>query len=362
MPHSVDLDQLAALVHDLTGGYSEHPTAGSRDRAAQALDRRLKAALNDLRALDVTFDHGLPVPASIPACRQPWTARSLIATVRQILRQQRTLQTLPLPSGGLLTQLARAADRTLTSPDGGERIHSSKPGSRPPASLHALDLLAQIEAAVWTHDADLRDALADHLNVERPWLTALDALPALCRRLPDPEHHPLTQAVSREVNSWRRTCRVALRYAAPSVQLANDCPECGQQTLRVSADMDSDITCTGRILLLDPAGEPLEDRDGQPLIVRCYDPQTGLVPRWSRHAWSNLLEAQHAAGLLTTDAAALLVNRDPSTIRRWRAEGKITPAGGTASHPLWLRADILACAPTLIPEQRTPITESVSVA
>jgi hypothetical protein len=365
---TVDLDQLAADLHDLAGdSYTEHPTSGTRDRAAHTLNRRYKAVLAELRDLSVEFDHGLPIPASIPASTAPWRARSLLSEFQQILTQQVALQTAHTTtgSGGLLDQLTHPGGRTMTSPAGGERIHASKPGSRPPASLAAVDLLTEIETAVWQHDADLRDALNDHHVDERPWRQALTVLAALCRRLPHAETHPLTAAVARDVASWRRTCRVLLGYTGGKVLLANDCPVCGQQTLRVSVDMDSDITCTGQVDLCDPTGEVLPDRDGLALSVRCFDPTDGQPTRWSRTAWVAYLEQHHVAGLLTTEAAAFRAQVDPATIRQWKARGILTPVGGTARHPLWLRSDVQRVAEeslalrAAVPGQRSaPITET----
>lgn len=355
MTRTVDLDQLTADIHDLTGHYTEHPTAGTRDRARQSLHRRLRAADHDLRDLGVPFTHGFPTPT-----RPPVHVRSLLALRGQLITQLANLDTPAETTGGLLGQLADP-DRTRAG-GGGERTRAGKPGSRPPGSLAAVDLLALIESAVWDHDADLRDLLQDHLNTERSWQQALDALAPLCRRLPGAETHPLTVAVARDVQSWRHTCRVLLGYTSPRILLQNDCPVCGQQTLRMSPDMDSDIVCTGQVTFTDTTGAVLPDREGLPLTVRCVDPDNGQNTRWSRHAWIGYLEQQHTNGMVTTEAAAYLAEVSGSTIRRWRAEGKITPVGGTAQHPLWARAEMLALRKPVPGQRSAPILESYTPA
>jgi hypothetical protein len=170
---------------------------------------------------------------------------------------------------GLVIRLLNTAERVLATSGQSERVSSGKPGSRPPsrASDQAADLVAHIEAGVWEHDADLRDALNAHLSYDRPFLTALDHLPDLAGRLPNAASHDLTRRLERAIRSWRNACRVQLGYAAPMTTLQNPCPLCGQRSLIVRADAGSDVICT---------------TDG------CLD-DTGRPPRWDRYTWTQLL-------------------------------------------------------------------------
>ena len=62
--------------------------------------------------------------------------------------------------------------------------------------------------------------------------------------------------------------------------------------------------------------------------------------------------------LLPADLAALAAGVQPSTLRDWRRRGLITPAGGTARHPLYDLADLHAARQAPKPRrqllQKTP--------
>lgn len=172
-------------------------------------------------------------------------------------------------TAGLIARVRNTPERVLTSSGLTERVSSGKAGSRAPSSSSdaARDLLARIETDVWKHDADLRDALDAHLSYERPWLTALDFLPDLARRLPHAEKHDLTRKLEKSVRSWRNACRVLLGYVAPMTTLQAACPLCGEHSLIVRADAGSDVICTT---------DGCEDDNGRP-------------PRWDRYTWTQLL-------------------------------------------------------------------------
>jgi hypothetical protein len=170
---------------------------------------------------------------------------------------------------GLIAELQFTAGRVLAASGDGNSRPSGKPSSRPPAasSIAAVDLLAQMEAGVWQHDADLRDALDAHLNYDRTWTQALSALPGLANRLPDAEKHDLAIKLAKAVRSWRNSARVHLGHIAPMTQLEAPCPYCKEKSLIVRADAGSDVMCA---------------TDG------CED-ERGDRPRWTRQTWTLLL-------------------------------------------------------------------------
>lgn len=179
-------------------------------------------------------------------------------------------------STGLIPELQDIAGRTLTrSGQNNAEGKKQKPGSRPPSgsSIPALDLLADIEARVWQHDADLRDQLDAHLDYERTWTVALNALPGLVSRLPDPTEHPLSADVHRDLSQWRRSAKIFLQHLAPMVKLNIPCRYCAEQSLIVRADASSSVVCT---------------TDG------CED-ERGDRPRWTRETWVLLLTEQPEA-------------------------------------------------------------------
>jgi hypothetical protein len=178
-------------------------------------------------------------------------------------------------SHGLISELQDTAARVLTQQGGNDGSRAGKPGSRPPSSSsnNALDLLAEIETGVWQHDADLRDLLDAHLDYERPWLTALTALPGLVGRLPDAEQHPLAYDVHRSVRHWMNAAQLHMRHIAPMSRLNAACSYCGEQSLRVRSDASSDVVC---------------------VTPDCQD-ERGEQPRWTRDNWVLLLNAQDTA-------------------------------------------------------------------
>lgn len=149
-----------------------------------------------------------------------------------------------------------------------------KPGSRPPMSLDAIDLLARIDtdAVALRRRAD-KAAGIPTLDRTRGFRGELRHLTWLLTE-PDllPDAWPLT--VYRAARSWSADARVALSYLAPMMTLKPSCPDCGGE-LRVRADATSDVWCLGIL-----EGPVLEDAD---FPLRC-----GAV--WPRLLWVTLLD------------------------------------------------------------------------
>lgn len=170
------------------------------------------------------------------------------------------------------------------SPKYGADVTShTKPGSRPPTSLQALETLANIEAAA----VQLRQR-ADHaanittLGRSRGIRGELRHLTWLLETA-HPGGRPLLndhwgQRIYRETRTWAADARVTLSYLAPIVTLQVVCPDCGGQ-LKVRADATSDVWCIGRWHVEGPALEV----DPWPISYRC-----GAV--WPRLTWIQLLD------------------------------------------------------------------------
>lgn len=227
-------------------------------------------------------------PAAIPGWK-PADGRPVPKTVKHHTRD-----------AGLLEQLENAAGRRPTrgshdtpvptmglvdagnvrGPRYGADITShSKPGSRPPASLHALETLADVTAAA----VDLRRR-ADHA-AHRPTLPRARGIRGELRHLTwllGMRHaggsllldDRWADRLYREVRSWTADIRVTLSYLAPIVALRVRCPDCGGE-MRVREDASSDVWCIG--VLEGPALE------GEPWPVRCG-------ARWPRLTWVQLLD------------------------------------------------------------------------
>jgi hypothetical protein len=181
-------------------------------------------------------------------------------------------------------QLIEAA--RIRGPRYGSDITSgSKPGSRPPASLHALDTLTEISTGI----RQLRQTTASKAGLIGGWTRAtmrheLDRLAWLAGsywpndtpRVNDDQAH----RILRELRGHATTARVALSYLAPVVALQVRCPDCDGE-LHVRADATSDVWCTGRLTLEGPAVAPTA-----PWPI-------GTVPcpnRWARITWIDLLD------------------------------------------------------------------------
>ena len=162
-----------------------------------------------------------------------------------------------------------------SSPRYGADITShAKPGSRPPMSLDAIDLLARIDTDVVAlrRRAD-KAAGIPTLDRTRGFRGEIRHLTWLLSE-PDllPDAWPIT--VYRAARSWAADARVALSYLAPMMTLNVVCPDCGGE-LRVRADATSDVWCLGIL-----EGPVLEDDD---FPLRC-----GAV--WPRLLWITLLD------------------------------------------------------------------------
>lgn len=188
----------------------------------------------------------------------------------------------PTPSPGLLE-----AGPTHGPKYGADVTSHSKPGSRPPTSLTALETLANIETAALQlrRDAD-RAAGLDTLTRGRgirgeikhlTWLltTTRAGTPLLTDRW--------ATRIYRELRTWAADARVTLSYLAPVATLQVVCPDCGGQ-LKVRADATSDVWCVGRWTVEGPAlpDEPM------PVSYRC-----GAV--WPRLTWIQLLDQDASA-------------------------------------------------------------------
>lgn len=305
MSRQVDLGQLHLTVHALLGTYSERPSAFDRRTNAEHLDLRLRVNAKALAALD---------PAD-PLLRVH--ARHLLHE-RDMLRRQAIAAT-PAARPGLLQQLAR-----IVASRGGDdagKVSTGKTGSRPPGTLRHLDLLAQVETGVISHDCDLRDALDNHRDSDWHWHRMLWALPTLADQLG--ADHGLVRRLDRDLRSWHASARVALAYIAPMTTLTTPCPHCEQVSLIVREDATTDVVCT---------------------TPECIDPKTDEASRWPRSAWQLLLAGRYATGVVNTDAAALHLGIATATVRDWKRRGLLEPVGGTPRHPLWRVTDLDAAA------------------
>lgn len=231
-------------------------------------------------------------PAAIPSYRPPTDGRP---TPKRI--DHRT------HADGLLTQLEHAAGQRpirgihpepTASPGlleagptrgpryGADVTSHSKPGSRPPTSLAALETLTSIETAA-VHLRRAADSTAGITTLARGrgirgelqhliWLlstTHRGGRPLLGDHWAD--------RIYRELCSWASDARVTLSYLAPVVTLQVVCPDCGGE-LKVRQDATSDVWCIGRRTVEGPA---LED-EPWPVTYRC-----GAV--WPRITWIQLL-------------------------------------------------------------------------
>ena len=210
---------------------------------------------------------------------------------------------------GLLTQLAEAAGvrptrRSYDEPTptlqlieagpargpryGGDVTTGSKPGSRPPASLEAIDTLADIETALFKLrcDADTAAGLRT-ITRRRPIRGEIRHLTWLLETARHSGRPLLSDAwarrILRELRKQAAAARTTLSYVAPIASLLVACPDCGG-TLRVRSDATSDVWCIGRRTIEGPA------LDGQhwPITVPCWN-------RWAQITWVTLFEeAEHA--------------------------------------------------------------------
>lgn len=208
---------------------------------------------------------------------------------------------------GLLVQLAHAAGQRPTRDEydeprdtpwlleagpargtryGADTGSHSKPGSRPPMSLDALDTLTTITADVMQlrREADKTAGMPDRIiALHRDLRGEFRHLVWLLETARD-GHPLLTDAWGRRIYraacSWSADARVALSYLAPIVTLQVPCPDCGGE-LRVRADATSDVWCAGAWTVAGPA---LEHR-----------PWPVTYPHgasWPRITWIDLLNAK----------------------------------------------------------------------
>lgn len=276
----VDLDQLAADIHDLTVAYQESLSQAVRYASSGPLSDRISALTS--RGRD----------------RLSQAER---AELRRLLTQRDRVWAKTDTPDGLLEQLGRTGQHPTQHAGRGGWVSGGKPGSRPPAGLGHMDLLADIETAVWVHHDELRDELDDWAGVDwtrapggrvewdpRPWQVVLATLPGLVERLKDDpaipvdpavtgrvRAHPLAAALARDVRQWRAQCRVLLGYTVPSTTLQATCPACLQYgRLTVREDASSDVACRARL--------PLPSLSEETMWVVCGE-------TWDRRSWVSLL-------------------------------------------------------------------------
>lgn len=248
-------------------------------------------------------------------------------------RLTRTLRDLTSPhrdglheSPGLLIELQTVDQKVLRGGSGGP-IPSGKPGSRPPGDLGQIDLLRHVEAKTYEHEADLLDLLSPYpVTVEgwyswrdraRPgWITLLGNLHQLVTPIDvDEDDTPATVALWDDASKWRRTARLLLGHTGRD-HGDTICPACQAPTY---------VTAGG------------EADEGYCLTRSCT------------RAASN---APLPKGLLTTEEAALLAGVSTATLRDWKRQHVLEPAGGSVRKPLWDPEQVKAAAAA--PKPRAP--------
>lgn len=165
----------------------------------------------------------------------------------------------------------------------------TKPGSRPPMSLDALDTLTHITSGITTlrREADKAAGASARLVAMRrtprdefrhmTWLltTARDGQPLLT--------DTWARRIYRSACAWHADARVALSYLAPVATLQVPCPECGGE-LKVRADATSDVWCAGAWTV-----------EGPPLEGRSWPVTYPHRATWPRITWIDLLNAKGSA-------------------------------------------------------------------
>ena len=206
------------------------------------------------------------------------TARRLGATVDEAARMVEGYATRAVPA-------FTTASATSSPRYGAEPTSHAKPGSRPPMSLDALELLASIDTdAVELRQRADKAAGIPTLTRARGFRGELRHLGWLLRETDTHDRPLLSDVWPRRVYSaaraWAADARVALSYLAPVATLNVTCPECGGAgTMRVRADASSDVWCDGRWDIEGPAVEGAP----WPVMARC-----GAV--WPRFTWVQLLD------------------------------------------------------------------------
>lgn len=128
----------------------------------------------------------------------------------------------------LLDQLTGEANGYAPTLSGGR---GSKPGSKPPATLDMLDLLASIDWFLVVMDADGKTRVDKLRNLVSRSMTLNDG---------EWTHHACSQ-----IRRFIKTARIMLHYDVPSRVLRDVvCGECGGR-LVVAIDATSDVRCVG---------------------------------------------------------------------------------------------------------------------
>lgn len=193
-------------------------------------------------------------------CRCPTRAEARVAPVHQ---------------PGLLAQLQAVREPARSGDTDGGR---TQPGSKPPGSLAAADLLNHIKQDAVSARILLRDANNLDTGTPRPLVEELRGLVTLASTLPD--EHPAVTTVITQQRRNRKQGRVLLGYDAPARQLRDVvCPDCGG-TLTVPSDADGDVRCVGPGVVEGPA----EQGHAWPVRV------PGCGNLWRRHEWITLLD------------------------------------------------------------------------
>lgn len=165
----------------------------------------------------------------------------------------------------------------------------SKPGSRPPGSLHAAETLAELTVAIGETRARVAEGGGQPVPRAAPVAVMLRDLLDLALRQ-DNAGEWLVDAIWVRVllgkaRGWASSARVALSYDAPVVELRVYCPVCRGRML-VRSDATSDVWCggiRGRV-----KEGPVRRDEAWPMLDR------GCGATWPRISWLDLLDDQDA--------------------------------------------------------------------
>lgn len=140
--------------------------------------------------------------------------------------------------------LEAAAVAAIRYDEGGH----SKPTSRPPGSMVALEVLTDVQAGAAALRRHGRHELGRGAGRRGSCEEDLFAVRGLAHDLGG----KWAERALRSCRSWASAARVALSYEAPIAELKISCPDCGGRLL-VRSDASSDVWCGG--------GGGLRDRD-----------------------------------------------------------------------------------------------------
>lgn len=279
---------------DVPGGCGLRRRANARTNLAQeiaVIAAELTTAYSTSTPVDPAAVPGWKPPTGRPAPRKVRHETHAPGLVQQLHDAAGTRPARPTTTSGPVPTPALVDAANIRGPRyGADTTGHTKPGSRPPTNLAAVDTLANIHATIRALRCDAHTA-AGRRTITRPaplhrelehlaWITGYhraDGTPAIPDRL--------AQRILHELRGLSADARVVLSYLAPVVTLRVRCPDCGGE-MRVREDATSDVWCIGRIPL---EGPPVQG-GRQPI---------GHVPcgaRWSRFTWVQLLDTTTSTG------------------------------------------------------------------